>query len=134
MKCYFAFSLFLSNVFYWGHRTVRKELCLFGAPTGDHCLIFAINHVSCGLSQTSSKGRVPRSWSFCSCLSHTEWLTRSLGMPGECKTVETFSGISCVLFGPSWFNALWNKSGPGTNDKANIFSCVKRSSYFICFL
>lgn len=53
---------------------------------------------SCGLSQTSSKGRVPRSWSFCSCLSHTEWLTRSLGMPGECKTIETFSGISYALW------------------------------------
>lgn len=107
-------SLCSSQVFfYWRHWTVRKELCLFGEPTGIHCLIFAMSHVSCGLSQTSSKGRVPRSWSFCSCLSHTEWLTRSLGMPGECKTLETFSGISCVLFGPSWFTPLWNKSGPG---------------------
>lgn len=134
MKCYFAFSLFLSNVFYWGHRTVRKELCLFGAPTGDHCLIFAISHGSCGLSQTSSKGRVPRSWSFCSCLSHTEWLTRSLGMPGECKTVETFSGISLCSLDPLDSMPYGTSPGLGTNDKANIFSCVKRSSHFISFL
>lgn len=134
MKRYFAFSLFLSSVFYWRHWTVRKELCLFGEPTGIHCLIFAMSHASCGLSQTSSKGRVPRSWSFCSCLSHTEWLTRSLGMPGECKTLETFSGISCVLFGPSWFTPLWNSQGLGTNNKVNIFSHVKRSSHFISFL